>query len=270
MKSGKTTFTGFDLKKVGILKDARMNPLSASERTALAATLSSVHTGILTSDDITGELYRWDGTMFVPVGVSIRFGIEDILGVQNRAINMETFNFVLTNGGVYELNTLSFTVACLQAANSSKFSAARNGSHNYALIQTVNDGVTREIILQNDRLAVNNNSAFLQRFVESITADRYIPLTVNTIAADITGNITLNIPAVNESILFENVSEYTLLWTTARITNYGVSGIFYVEIVGDDGIARNTTVEIIPNSIINTTSYHFDFGGTATGRITIS
>ena len=74
----------------------------------------------------------------------------------------------------------------------------------------------------------------------------------------------------NETISFAGVSELTLQWDILRKAKYGDSGKFYVEIVGDDGIARNVTVEIIPNSLSNTTSYHFDFGGISTGRITIS
>lgn len=74
----------------------------------------------------------------------------------------------------------------------------------------------------------------------------------------------------NETIFFTNVATLTLPWNAARIANFGTSGNFLVEIIGDDGIPRNTFVEIIPDSIAATTSYHFDFGGLATGRITIS
>ncbi len=61
----KAVYTGHDFKKVGIIKDARINPLSAADRATLAATLGAGHVGLLTTDDVTGLLYTWNGTAFV-------------------------------------------------------------------------------------------------------------------------------------------------------------------------------------------------------------
>lgn len=57
--------TGHDFRKEGIIKDARINPLSAAARTTLAGTLGAGHVGLLTTDDTTGLLYTWNGSAFV-------------------------------------------------------------------------------------------------------------------------------------------------------------------------------------------------------------
>lgn len=54
-----------DFQKLGIVKDARLNPLSSSARTTLAGTLGAGHVGLVTTDDVTGYLYTWNGTAFV-------------------------------------------------------------------------------------------------------------------------------------------------------------------------------------------------------------
>lgn len=82
---------------------------------------------------------------------------------------------------------------------------------------------------------------------------------------DTTGGST-----VNEIVNFAGVTELTLDWTEERVTNFGAAGVFQVEIVSDDDQVRVTTVEIKPDNILATTSYHFDFGGVATGRIIIT
>lgn len=74
----------------------------------------------------------------------------------------------------------------------------------------------------------------------------------------------------NETILFTNVATVVVMWNSTRIANFGASANFYVEIIGDDGLARWTPVEIIPDSIITTTQYTINLGGISSGRITIS
>lgn len=74
----------------------------------------------------------------------------------------------------------------------------------------------------------------------------------------------------NEVILFEAVTEYILAWNATRKARFGDAGCFYVELDNGDGTYQPAAIPIMPNNIINTTSYRFDFGGTATGRITIT
>lgn len=71
---------------------------------------------------------------------------------------------------------------------------------------------------------------------------------------------------INTIITFTNVATYDLEWTAAYIAKYGNGADFSVEIL-INGVYRVVTCEIIPDSITNTTSYHFDFGGVSTGRI---
>jgi hypothetical protein len=74
----------------------------------------------------------------------------------------------------------------------------------------------------------------------------------------------------NELINFTNVTTLTIQWNTTRKLRFGDAGVFYVEILGTDGIYRKATVEIKPNQIPNTTFYTIDFGGLASGRVTIT
>ena len=73
--------------------------------------------------------------------------------------------------------------------------------------------------------------------------------------------------AVNDPIYFNNVSSYRLYWTAELIAIYGSGGEFSVEILGDDGKYRVTDVEIMPDTLPDTTYYDFNFNILSTGRI---
>lgn len=75
---------------------------------------------------------------------------------------------------------------------------------------------------------------------------------------------------LNEIVPFTNLLTLTLAWNATRKARFGDAGVFLVEILGEDGVYRPAGVESVPNSIINTTSYAFDFGGLASGRIIIT
>jgi hypothetical protein len=74
----------------------------------------------------------------------------------------------------------------------------------------------------------------------------------------------------NEVIPFSNVSTLTIPWNNTRKNRFGDAAVMYVEILGEDGKYRQSTVEIVPNNTINTTSYSFDLGGPSTGRVIIT
>lgn len=71
----RTTYTGHDYQKIGLIKDARLNPLSSAARATLAATLGAGHVGLLTTDDTTGLLYTWNGTAFVFAVLAAQSGL---------------------------------------------------------------------------------------------------------------------------------------------------------------------------------------------------
>lgn len=79
-----------------------------------------------------------------------------------------------------------------------------------------------------------------------------------------------DISGKNEVIPFTNVSSITLQWNNTRKLRFGDAAVIYVEILGEDGEYRKTTVEIIPNSAVDTTSYNIDMGGLCSGRIIIT
>jgi hypothetical protein len=74
----------------------------------------------------------------------------------------------------------------------------------------------------------------------------------------------------NEVIPFSNVSTFTLPWNNTRKNRFGDAAVIYVEIMGDDGIYRQASVEIVPDDPNTTTSYTIDLGGLSTGRIIIT
>lgn len=74
----------------------------------------------------------------------------------------------------------------------------------------------------------------------------------------------------NEIVPFTNVNSVTIAWNATRIARFGDAGVFRVEILGEDGEYRETGVESKPNNITGTTSYVFDLGGLASGRIIIT
>jgi len=79
-----------------------------------------------------------------------------------------------------------------------------------------------------------------------------------------------DISGKNEIVTFDNVALLVLAWTADRKARFGNAGAFFVEIQGPDGKYRDSKVEISPNDILDTTQYTFDFGGLATGRVTIT
>lgn len=74
----------------------------------------------------------------------------------------------------------------------------------------------------------------------------------------------------NETVPFSNVGSLVINWNDARKTRFGDAGTLHVEILGDDGKYRWSSVEIVPDVIVNTTKYTIDFGGPATGRVIIT
>jgi hypothetical protein len=74
---------------------------------------------------------------------------------------------------------------------------------------------------------------------------------------------------LKEVVPFTGVSELDIPWNSTRISRFGDSGIFYVEVLGDDDQYHYQLVEGIADDIENTTNYHFDFGAIVSGRITI-
>ena len=75
---------------------------------------------------------------------------------------------------------------------------------------------------------------------------------------------------LNELVYFTNVSSYVVNLTATRRARFGDALVLQVEIKGEDNQYRFTTVEIKPNQITDTAYYTIDFGGLATGRITIT
>lgn len=74
----------------------------------------------------------------------------------------------------------------------------------------------------------------------------------------------------NEVIPFSNVATLTLPWNSIRKNRFGDAAVIIVEILGEDGKYRQSNVEIVPDSVSNTTSYSIDLGGPSTGRLIIS
>jgi hypothetical protein len=61
----KEYYHDIDGKKVNILKDWRLNPLSTIERTSLGNALDTAHSGLVVFDITLGRLFAWDGAQWV-------------------------------------------------------------------------------------------------------------------------------------------------------------------------------------------------------------
>lgn len=75
---------------------------------------------------------------------------------------------------------------------------------------------------------------------------------------------------INEVIPFTDEESIIVPWNTTRRARFGDAAVFMIEILGEDNVYRQTSAEIIPNDVNNTTSYTINLGGTSTGRIIIS
>lgn len=56
---------GLDFKKLGVIKDALLNPLTTALRNTLASTLGASHKGLVVWDTDLNSFYGWNGTAFV-------------------------------------------------------------------------------------------------------------------------------------------------------------------------------------------------------------
>lgn len=74
----------------------------------------------------------------------------------------------------------------------------------------------------------------------------------------------------NEIVTFSNVDTLVIAWTAARKARFGDAAIMQVELQGEDGKYRTTSVEMVPDDILNTTQYTADLGGLSSGRVIIS
>jgi hypothetical protein len=74
-----------------------------------------------------------------------------------------------------------------------------------------------------------------------------------------------------EIILFTNQTTLTITWDSTRKAKFGNAASFVVETQDIDGKYRQkTNLEIYPDDISDTTSYHIDLGGgTQSGRVVI-
>lgn len=60
-------WTDLDGFKVSLLKNWRLNPMSAADRIALGATLNTTNIGLPVFDTTDSQLYFWDGTIWVNI-----------------------------------------------------------------------------------------------------------------------------------------------------------------------------------------------------------
>lgn len=67
--------TGLDFLKLGIIKDALINPLTTAQITTLAGTLSASHKGLVVTNTETGFLLVWTGAVFGPAAATSQSGL---------------------------------------------------------------------------------------------------------------------------------------------------------------------------------------------------
>lgn len=72
-----------------------------------------------------------------------------------------------------------------------------------------------------------------------------------------------------ETIAFENVDNYDIVWTSIRLGKFGTMPLINVYVNSIDGKYRLTNVEIVPDNIVAPTNFHLDFGDILSGTIII-
>lgn len=75
---------------------------------------------------------------------------------------------------------------------------------------------------------------------------------------------------LNEIVPFIGVSTKRIYITASRRARFGDALVLYVEIKGEDGRYRKTSVEIIPDVVPDTNYYDVDLAGINEGRIIIT
>lgn len=160
-------------------------------------------------------------------GGSTRFGIEDSTGVQDRAVDMETHSFYMTNLSEYNLSTGdSFGEGTTIYQEPTEVDLyAQQGSDNSQISLIPSDGIslntTQSVVLQGTQgVSVTNASSVNQTFSTPAPGDYYIPVSVNGVNADSTGNVFL--PAIGN---------YTNLRTYARTATGGGGSVTVAELL---------------------------------------
>lgn len=87
-----------DLDK-NILKNARLNPLSATERLNLALTLQQTDEGLIVYDKDEDVFYYWDGFNYKRFNTTTS---NNVIYVDN--LNFNKFDLLLNSDGFYSLN----------------------------------------------------------------------------------------------------------------------------------------------------------------------
>lgn len=87
---------------------------------------------------------------------------------------------------------------------------------------------------------------------------------------DLFADVSPSVPKF-EIVPFDSVADITILWTEDRKAKFGDVAQLTVEMLDADGVLRlQQGLEILPDSLVNTSSYHIDFGGgVQTGRVII-
>jgi hypothetical protein len=111
--ASKLFYHDIDLVKVGILKDARINPLTTSARTTLAGGLGASHKGLAVWDTDLSQILYWDGSAFVG-GVAPITGAMTYKGTHSSLTTtpsspVEGDSYVLTSAGTLTWTSQTFS-----------------------------------------------------------------------------------------------------------------------------------------------------------------
>lgn len=113
-------------------------------------------------------------------GSSRRFGIEDAVGVQNRAIDMEGYGFAMTDANTISLQT---TNSGLSSTNISTLTIDEG-----EISLNVTNGVSSTKLLLEPNAVTLNMGSYVQQFSN---ANGFIVMSVNGVVANSSGNVTI-------------------------------------------------------------------------------
>lgn len=134
--ASKSFYHDINLEKVGILKDARINPLTTSARTTLGSGLGTTHKGLAVWDTDLSQMFYWDGSAWTG-GVAPISGAMTYRGTHSSLTTEPSSptagdSYVITSAGALTWSGITFAPsATVQVGDIAIF----RGGSNWDIIQ---------------------------------------------------------------------------------------------------------------------------------------
>lgn len=152
-----------------------------------------------------------------------RFGIEDVLGVQNRSVDMQLYSFYLDNLGETRFavnSSISSHELNISNTGATNTSALKANTDFISLHSQINSsGAFSEVVVSPTAIKFGYSGS-PEKFATVPNTNGYLAMAVNGTLADSTGNITLAVQTSINLTTNGNTGNATWNGTTLNIPNY--------------------------------------------------